>query len=120
MTTLKEKLEGYYCTEQYHRFNLFTPIVATDGAIAFAQEGGAFWVLDEIVLNRMKLIEKRVINKDTWLFVKIKSTGKKADIFFEDGNNNVFKKKHIAYTDLEKGDYDLWYMNGVILLPSEY
>ena len=56
--TLAERLEGFYGTEGYHRFNLFTPIVATDGVIYFAKEGNAFWALDQMITMRMQLIEK--------------------------------------------------------------
>lgn len=118
--TLAEKLEGFYGTECYHRFNLFTPIVATDGVIYFAKEGNAFWALEQMVVMRMQLIEKGKIQRNEWLFFTITSNGKKADIVVDDGNGNEYMKRHIAHTDLEAGEYKFYYMDNVLLLPSEY
>ena len=118
--TLAERLEGFYGTEGYHRFNLFTPIVATDGVIYFAKEGNAFWALDQMITMRMQLIENGKIQSSEWLFFTIASNGKKADIVVDDGNGNIYAKKHIAHTDLEKGEYKFYLMDNVLLLPSEY
>ena len=39
---------------------------------------------------------------------------------YYDGNGNIYAKKHIAHTDLEKGKYKFYLMDNVLLLPSEY
>ena len=118
--TLAERLDGFHGTECYHRFNLFTPIEATDGVIYFAKEGNAFWALEQMVVMRMQLIEKGKIQPSEWLFFTITSNGKKADIVVDDGNGNIYAKKHIAHTDLEEGGYKFYLMDNVLLLPSEY
>ena len=112
MNTLEEKLEGYYGTESYHRLTL-TPILATDGVVAFATIGNAFWAVSDMCIEAMFL-------KEEFLSITITSTGKKADIVYTDGNDNIIKKKHYAHTDLEKGTYKFYITNNVILLPSEY
>lgn len=119
MTTLAEELENYYCSEYYYSIKPFREVV-TDGVKAFIEKGNAFWAISEICINRMKLIEKGIIDYETPLFSRIESTGKKAKIFIEDGNGEVIKKRNIARTDLEKGTYHIWLMDNVFLLRSEY
>ena len=118
--TLVEQLEQFYGTESYHRFSPLINVVATDGVIYFAKEGNAFWALTEMCCMRMRLIEKRKIQPNEWLFYTITSKGGKADIAIDDGNGNTYAKKHIAYTDLEEGVYKFYLMDNVLLLPSEY
>ena len=119
-STLAEQLEQFYGTECYHRFNMFFKTVATDGVIYFANKGGAFWALDEMCIMRMKLIEQRKIQSSEYLFYTITSKNGKADITCDDGNSNIYAKKHIAHTDLEEGTYKFYLMDNVLLLPSEY
>ena len=74
MNTLEEKLEGYYGTESYHRLTL-TPILATDGVVAFATIGNAFWAVSDMCIEAMFL-------KEEFLSITITSTGTKADIVY--------------------------------------
>lgn len=118
--TLAEKLEQFYGTESYYRFNPFISTVATDGVIYFAREGNALWAITEMCCMRMKLIEQRKITSNEWLFFTLTSKNGKADIVVDDGNGNIYAKKHIAYTDLKEGEYKFYLMDNVLLLPSEY
>lgn len=110
--TLEEKLQGYYGTERYYRLTI-TPILATDGVHAFAEEGNAYWAVSDMCIQALSL-------KAPFLSITITSTGKRLDIVYTDGNDNILKKKHYAHTDLEKGTYRFYIVDGVILLPSEY
>ena len=110
--TLQAELQQYYGTESYHRLTM-TPIIATDGVLAFAQKGKAFWAVDEMCITAMKL-------KEPFLFISIASTGKKATITYEDGNCNQLKQVKIPRTDLEKGTYTFYITDNVIMLNSEY
>lgn len=109
---LAEKLQGFYGTEQYYRLTL-TGILATDGVKCFADEGNAYWAVTDMCLKAYKL-------KQPFLSIKINSTGKKADIVYEDGDYNVLDSDHYAHTDLEAGEYKFYITDNVILLPSEY
>lgn len=109
---LTSKLENFYGTEKYYRLNL-TPILATDGVKFFADEGQAYWAVDEICATAMML-------KQPFLHVKLISKNNKAMIIYEDGNGNILKTRKVPFTDLEEGEYYFYVTDNVILLPSEY
>ena len=118
--TLAESLKQFYGTEHYYKVNSFFKAVATDGVYYFANKGGAFWALDEILLMRGDLIRKGKVRSTDPLFFEIKSKNSKATITCDDGNGNILRTKRISYTDLEAGTYKIYYIDDVLLLPSEY
>ena len=38
----------------------------------------------------------------------------------QDGNHNLYLQKNIPLTDFPSGEWVLWLVDGVLLLPSEY
>jgi hypothetical protein len=110
----------FYGTEAYHRFGLF-PDVATDGAIYVAKEGGAFWLLDEIVA---RLREIKYHTKDYFVVATLSVSDNEGVLALDDGNGNAFLTKKIDYTDFPdpvitlfaQWDGERW----VLMVPSEY
>lgn len=109
---LAEKLDNFIGTERYYKVNL-TPMLVTDGVKYFASEGEAYWAVDEICFTAMEL-------KQPFLSVKIISDKNKAKIIFEDGDLKVLKTIKIPFTDLEKGEYEFYVIDNIVLLKTEY
>lgn len=112
------KEEGtFYGTESYHKCSLF-PVAATDGAIWLARNFECFWLLDDMAAEMMQHSEEAF-----WV-MKLTVKDGEADIRYEDGNYNLIKEKHIDYTDMPEGEYELWGVNHpgnrVILMNTEY
>lgn len=88
----------------------------TDGVRYFAQEAGAYWLLNEINFIYVDLARK---GKAEFLNIVVKCKNKKADILVDDGNGNLLKKKHISWTDLPEGEWQFYLYDNTLLLPSE-
>lgn len=90
----------------------------TDGAEFVADEGGAYWLLDEIALVQRYVKKIAAQEFQCWkLTVKADQTAK---LVCEDGNGNTVFSKRIEYTDFPLAEITLYFTNNVILLPSEY
>lgn len=115
MSTLSNKLNGFYGTEGYHKITFFGRFVCTDGVRFFAEEGKAFWVLDLIASYQY---EKKVCGLD-FQHWKIVSKDEKFVITCDDGNGNV-KVTQKGPTNLEEGTYCFFLCEKVLMLTSEY
>lgn len=105
-------------TGQWYRHALNRNILFTDGAKYVADEGGAYWLLDEIALSQRS--EKRLTRQpfQVWkLTVNADHTG---TITVEDGNYNVVFTKALDYTDFPAPEVTLWFSDSVIYLPAEH
>ena len=107
-------LAQFHGTDGYHKFNLFTKLVATDGVIYLAKEAGCFWLLDILVsvqsMPNIKKQEMQVLLFDL----------KDKVVRIEDGNKNVLYTQKISATDFPLNEIEIWVENGVVLLPSEH
>lgn len=107
----------FHGTEAYHEFSLF-PVLATDGAIWLAENFECFWLLEDMAAEMMTHKEE-----EFWV-MKITVKDNEADIRYEDGNYELIREKHINYTDMPEGEYELWGVNHpgnrVILMNTEY
>ena len=115
---LQANLEQFYGTEHYYKLGL-TPILATDGVKYFADTCECYWLLDEICYGLYKLHQQLGA-----LFIDIKAK-KSHSIHItvrEDKDMPIIFEKNIR--DICKlipiGNYRMWLMNNVLLLPSEY
>ncbi|MBF0562021.1 MAG: hypothetical protein HQL37_08365 [Alphaproteobacteria bacterium] len=113
----KATLHQFTGSENWYRHGLVRHVLFTDGAKYVADQGGAYWLLDEIAFAQRR---KRVLVEEfqVWkLTVKADST---ARLVCEDGNGNRVYSKKITYTDFPTEGVELYYTNNTILLPSEY
>jgi hypothetical protein len=113
--SLANDLEQFYGTEKWYKVNPFTNIVITDGVKYFADKGGAYWAVDDILITVQTL-------QLPFTVATVTSKDGKAEITYEDGNGNVRNDITAKYpfTDLEEGEYKFYITDGVMLLPSEY
>lgn len=113
--SLKQDLEQFIGTEHWYRVSPFTKYAITDGVKYFADNGGAYWAVHDILATAVAL-------KQEMLVAKVTSNNQQATIEYEDGNGNKleFATSKYPYTDLQEGVYRFYVMDGVMLLPSEY
>lgn len=111
---LKQELEQFTGTLQYHKLTVFN-LLATDGVAFFVDKAEAFWLIDDIAC-----IKNINLEKESFIVVKAISKNNKARVIYEDGNYNKLHKMDYDYTDLPEGRWKFFIQNNVIMLPSEY
>ena len=114
----KADLDRFTGTEYWYRHPLAPGVLYTDGARYVAVHGGAYWLRDEIALTQRFLPAVAAETFQLWkLTVKDDRT---ALLVCEDGNGRQLYAQAIDYTDFPLPEIKLYFINGVILLPSEY
>jgi hypothetical protein len=96
---------------------LCATVLYTPGTKAFAEAGGAFWLLDIIATVQRK---PRVAAESFQKWQLTVRPDETAVITCGDGNGNVVYRKRIHYTDFPLPEFTLWVCDRVILLPCEY
>ncbi len=88
----------------------------TDGVQYVAEQGGAYWLLDKILfITRAKA---KLWEFGVWrLSVR---EDRSAVLVCEDGNYNKLFEEKIDWTDFPLNKIELWFENGVLILPSEH
>ena len=111
-------LRQFTGSDTWYRHALNRKMLFTDGAKHIADEGGAYWLLDEIALAQR--YEKAVAAEafQAWKLTVdlIIRTG---ILTCEDGNGKAVFTKVIEYTDFPAASVTLWVENNTIYLPSE-
>lgn len=110
-TNLKYELSQFIGTSQWYRYIL--DVLLTDGSKFFFEKTKSFWLADIIATEGTSLKE----HFQVW---KVSVKNNQASIVVEDGNNNQLSTKNIDFTDMPEGEWTLWFIDNVILLPSEY
>lgn len=109
----KEALNQFTGTEKYYKyFNL----KLTDGSYFLAQEGQCFWLLDVILSYQLKLSH---IHFQIWQLEKNEDDSAVITMK-EDSDKPVLVKQRIPWTDFPLEEVELWLIDGVLILPSEY
>jgi len=113
-------LNEYYGTENYYKLP-FSRLVCTDGVVRLAEECQCNWFINEINIAITELNRKRC--SDFYSITLSKSKRKNnssAKITITDGNGYTFKTKNIQFTDFPLDEYEVWCIDNVIMLKSEY
>jgi len=113
---LLSELKQFTGTTQWFYHPLFPKYRYTDGIRFLAKEAECYWLLEYIFSNQIiKEISKQEFQ--VWrIFVKDDA----AIIKVEDGNKNVVKEFNIPFTIFPISEFSVWFIDGVLLLPSEY
>jgi hypothetical protein len=115
----KSVLMQFIGTEHWYRHALNREIVFTDGAKHIADVGGAYWLLDEIVLAQL-LSEKTVAGEAFQLWRLSVHPGQTGTLTCENGNGIEVYRKAFDFTDFPAAGVTLYFSDNTILLPSEY
>ena len=111
-------LRNFTGSEQWYRHGLVRTILFTDGAKYVADQGGAYWLLDEIALAQR--YEKSVMAEEFQVWTLKVKDDCTATLSCGDGNNNTVYTKEIPFTDFPADEITLWFANNTIYLPSEH
>lgn len=113
---LLETLTHFTGTTQWYKNQLFPSFKFTDGVKYLADQAECYWLIDYIFSNQS--IPK--IKEQAFQVWKISLADNKATIQVEDGNDNIIQSFEIEFTDFPLPSFTLWFVNQVLLLPSEY
>ncbi len=108
-------LDQFTGTENHYRH--YTNYKYTDGVKYMAEKAGAYWLINEIFIIT---VYNKNLQRDfvAWKLKKTKDTA--AILSCEDGNYNKLFSKKIDFTDFPLDSIDLWFEDGVLILPSEH
>jgi hypothetical protein len=115
---LSNLLANYTGSETWWRHPFGRGCTYTDGAKAFAENAGngAYWFLDIVFTEYVELMREQGFITVT---LCVHDNGK-AVVKVTDGNQTTLEFKHIDWTDCPKGDWKFFFVDDVLLIPSEY
>lgn len=110
-------------------YNENTNIHYTESVRDIAVQTESYWFLDIIASYQLKLKKElfqvwKLEREFSYIEVNdIKIIQQKSDSFniiCEDGDSNIFVKQKIPFSDFSFDVYTVWYVNSLLMLPSEY
>ncbi len=110
-------LSQFIGTTQYymHSFKRFT---YTDGVKYLAEKADAYWLLDAIASHQPQLLNDPMLQYfQHWKLTVINNTAK---LICEKGSNIIAATQDIPFTDFPLSSVQLFLIEGVLMLPSEY
>ena len=111
-------LSNFTGTDCWYRHAIARGITYTEGTKYVAETCGAFWLLDKIAISQITNPKLSGEDFQCWkLTVMPNHTG---TLICDDGNGNILYHEQLQFTDFPMDKIDLWCVNNVILLPSEY
>ncbi|MBL9029641.1 MAG: hypothetical protein JNK42_04145 [Caedimonas sp.] len=104
--------------EQWFRHGLARrKVLYTKGAPYVAEHGGAYCLIDEITFNQAV---PKVAAQEFQVWRLSVHDDKSATLTCDDGNHQIAFTKRIEYTDFPLPEIRFYFVNNIILLPSEY
>lgn len=111
-------LRQFTGSETWYRHGLVRHILYTEGAQYVAEQGGAYWLLDEIALAQKA--SREVAGEPFQLWTLEVHKNHTATLTCENGNGKPVFRKQIEYTDFALDTIQLYFTDNTILLPREY
>lgn len=115
----EEKLRQFTGTEQWYRHPMFKTYLYTDGVQYVAEKGGAYWLIDDILMYQSTDKNIQKTSMCVWTLTR-NENGRGAVLKCEDGNFKPLFSTDITFTDFPLKQIVLWCCDNVLLLPSEY
>jgi hypothetical protein len=115
---MKSDLSQFSGSENWYRHGINRKVLFTDGAKYIADEGGAYWLLDEIAIIQPH--NKAVAAEEFQVWKLIVRPDRTATLTCDDGNGRIVYTKEIEFTDFPLDTITLWFANNTIYLPSEH
>lgn len=112
-----EDLGQFIGTENWYQHGLVRSITYTDGAKYVADNGGAYWLLDEIALPQKF---NAAVESEPFQVWKLTVSDSKGLLTCDDGDGKIVYSKEIPFTDFPLSEIKFYFTDNVILLPSEY
>jgi hypothetical protein len=111
-------LNQFTGTEFWYRHALNRNVLFTDGAKYVADEGGAYWLLDEIAFAQLHNKRVAAIRFQVWKLAV--HPDRSATLTCRGGKRNTVYTQQLKFTDFPAPEITLWFANNVIYLPSEH
>ena len=105
-------------SEHWYRHGINRDVLFTDGAKYVADQGGAYWLLDEIAI--IQPYDARVAAEEFQVWTLKVRDDRTATLPCDDGNGTIVFSKEIEFTDFPLPEITLWFANNTIYLPSEH
>ena len=120
--TITENLQHFHGSEVLYRIPLIRTLY-TEGIQYLAQAADCFWLVTDC-----SVIGRSLMGKSSFISIDFKmhderekeETGYAASITYGDGNGSVFEVQRYHVTDFPLEKLRLYFVNGTLLLPSEY
>ena len=112
---IESALAQFYGTNEWHRWSVLFPYTLTDGAKFVADECQAYWLMDAIASWQASKLRGQPFQ--VWNLVV---GDRSAVLICDNGNGKELCRQKIPYTDFPLPEITLYFIDGVILLPSEY
>lgn len=119
MTITKADLAHFTGSETFYRHSLMRSVTYTEGVQFLAEKAGAYWLVDKVATLQLEP-EVRREEFQVWKLWLDRSDNSKATLVCEDGNDKVVYRETIDFTDFPLDEITLYFVNNVIMLPSEY
>lgn len=114
----KEELRQFIGTENWYRHTLVPKVLYTDGVKYLAERAGAYWLIDAISFRQMEAVIAG-LSFQVWK-LKVNLAKSSAVLECSDGNGKVVHQSNIEYTDFPLPETQLYFVDNVLLLTSEY
>ncbi|RXJ45711.1 DUF6876 family protein [Gelidibacter gilvus] len=119
---IKEGLQHFHGTEMFYSIPLIRTRF-TDGLKYLANIADCFWLITDT-----SVIAKSLMNRSEFVTIDFKRlskekqafSGYEAEIIYTDGNDNILEKHSYHATDFPLDELRLFFVNGTLMLPSEY
>lgn len=119
---IKEGLQHFHGTEMFYQIPLLGTRF-TDGIKYLADAAACFWLITDT-----SVIAKSIMNRSEFITIDFKRLSKEqqevegyeAEIVFSDGNDIVLERQGYRATDFPLDELRLFFVNGTLMLPSEY
>jgi hypothetical protein len=116
---VNDELAGFTGTEHYYRHPVFG-FVYTDGIQHLAQEFKCYWLLRDIALHNQLHLEKISEPFQVWKLKRCECPQTGLTLVCEDGNCNEVFRTNILSSDFAGDEVTIWFVDEILLLPSEY
>ncbi|MBI4454762.1 MAG: hypothetical protein HY644_02565 [Acidobacteria bacterium] len=106
---------GMFCgTEKWYKH--FTGLLYTDGVKYLAEKAGAYWLIDLVGSYQPRL---RMVPFQIW---RVEAHDDRSGLvqMVEDTNMPVLVEQRLPYTDFPLKRFEFYYVDGVMMLKSEY
>ena len=118
LSKFKAELGQFTGTEHYYFNPLYQEMNYTDGIKYLAATVSAYRLLDMIGTEFFP--KQKSGEWDSFVVIKLAVAERSMLISVQDGNHNDYLHKNIPFTDFPEGEWALWLIDGILLLPSEY
>ena len=118
---LYEALAGNIGTQCYYILPHAARLKYTDGVKEMASLLGAYWLIELIGIH-LDGIYAQYPHLRGFAIVRVKSyrNAGVVDILSDNGDENKEISYPLEYTDFPEGEFEMYLINGVLLLKSEY